>query len=221
MKIAILTTPNQWFEKYAFELAKQLKCALYFEDENISGYDIVFILAYHKIISKEILKRNKHNVVIHESDLPQGKGWAPLFWQVLEGKKEIVFSMFEASIGIDDGDIYMKKVLKLDGYELNEELREKQANLTMDMCKEFIKNYNKYKIPSKQNGIETFYSKRTPLDSELDINKTIKEQFNLLRIVNNDEYPAFFKIDGIKYILKIEKDVKCKSENIIQTKKFL
>ena len=36
------------------------------------------------------------------------------------------------------------------------------------------------------------------------INKTIKEQFNLLRIVNNQEYPAFFEIDGRKYKLTIE-----------------
>jgi len=27
-----------------------------------------------------------------------------------------------------------------------------------------------------------------------------------LRIVNNDEYPAFFEINGHKYLLKIEKD---------------
>ncbi len=74
------------------------------------------------------------------------------------------------------------------------------------MCKEFINNYEKYKIPTPQNKEESFYPKRTPKDSELDINKTIKEQFNLLRIVNNDEYPAYFEIDGHRYILKIELD---------------
>ena len=205
MKTAVLTTPNQWFEKYAFNLVNELKCALYFEYENIKGFDVVFILAYHKIILSKLLNQNKHNIVIHESDLPKGKGWAPLFWQILEGKNEIVFSMFEAGEGIDDGDIYMKKILKLSGYELNEELRAKQANLTIEMCKEFIKNYEKYKNPIPQKGKETFYNKRTPIDSKLDINKTIKEQFDLLRIVNNDDYPAFFEIDGNRYILKIEK----------------
>jgi len=52
---------------------------------------IVFILGYHKIIKKEYLKNNKYNIVVHESDLPKGKGWVPLFWQILEGKNEIVF----------------------------------------------------------------------------------------------------------------------------------
>ena len=55
-----------------------------------------------------------------------------------------------------------------------------------------------------QRGEETFYKKRTPKDSELDINKTIKEQFNLLRIVDNEKYPAFFKFKNKIYTLKIE-----------------
>jgi len=204
MKIAVLTTANQWFEKYAIEMSKKLKCALYFNHEEVRGFDVVFILSYHQLIQQEVLQSNKHNIVIHESALPQGKGWAPLFWQVLEGKNEIPFTMFEASTGIDNGDIYMQKILSLTGYELNNELREKQAMFTMTMCLEFLADYNRYKVPEPQVGKETVYSRRTPKDSQLDIDKTIKEQFNLLRIVNNDEYPAFFEIDGYKYILKIE-----------------
>ena len=47
-------------------------------------------------------------------------------------------------------------------------------------------------IPRAQVGKSEFYSKRTPKDSELDINKSIKDQFNLLRICNNEQFPAFF-----------------------------
>ena len=206
MKIAILTSPSQWYIHYAKELKKNLKSKLFYNHLDIEeNFDILFILSYHKIIPKEVFKKNRHNIVIHASDLPKWKGWAPLFWQILEGKNEIVFSMFEATNGVDDGDIYMKRVLKLNGYELNAEIRKKQADLIKKMCIEFIQNYEKYKTPTPQAGEESFYPKRTPKDSELDINKTIKEQFNLLRIVDNKEYPAFFTIDGHKYILTIRK----------------
>ena len=206
MNIAILTTLAQWFVPYAKKLNNEIKNSrLFFNHKDLdNSFDIVFILSYHNIISKEFLSKNKHNIVIHASALPKGKGWAPLFWQVLEGVKEIPFTMFEASEGVDNGDIYMQKVLQLTGYELNEELREKQAKHTMNMCIEFVNNYEKYKKATPQNGVESFYPKRDANDSKLDIDKTIKEQFNLLRIVNNDEYPAFFEIDGNRYILKIE-----------------
>ncbi len=66
-----------------------------------------------KIIPNRLLKQNKHNIIIHESSLPKGKGWSPMFWQILEGKNEIPFTMFEASKGVDSGDVYMKRNLIL------------------------------------------------------------------------------------------------------------
>jgi len=207
MKIAILTSKNQWFEYYAKILSKSLDNANIYNDHgDLRGkYDIVFILSYHQIVDKGFLSKNKHNIVIHESLLPKGKGWSPLFWQVLDKKKIIPFTMFEASYGIDDGDIYLVDKLELTGFELHDELRKKQAEKTIDMCIKFINNYGKHKILTRQSGDSTFYKKRDSNDSMLDINKSIKEQFNLLRIVNNKEYPAFFEIDGHKFLLKIEK----------------
>ena len=206
MKVAILTSPNQWFIPYAEKLGHKIEHAkLFFDHQDIEeNFDIIFILSYHRIIRKEYLKKHKHNIVIHASALPQGKGWAPMFWQILEGKNEIPFTMFEASFGVDDGDIYMQKSLVLTGYELNSELRKKQAEFIIDMCLDFLKNYDKYKLPVPQKGKQSFYEKRSAVDSELDINESIKDQFNLLRIVDNDAYPAFFEINGRKYILKIE-----------------
>ena len=207
MKIAILTSPNQWFIPYAENLQQKLPSSKLFFDHNELNeiFDIVFILSYHKIIPMEQLKNNKHNIVIHASALPQGKGWAPMFWQILEGKNDIPFTMFEASDGVDDGDIYLQQTLHLTGYELHDELREKQADFIIGMCIHFIENYDRYKTPHKQTGTESFYPKRVSKDSKLDIEKSIKEQFNLLRIVSNNDYPAFFEIDGHRYILKIEK----------------
>lgn len=54
-------------------------------------------------------------------------------------------------------------------------------------------------------GGSTYFKKRTEKDSELFLNKTLDEQFNLLRVVDNDNYPAFFYKDGRKYIVKIYK----------------
>ena len=98
----------------------------------------------------------------------------------------------------------MQKKLYLTGFELNSEIRKKQADMSIDMCVEFVNNIDYLKDPILQSGEESFYSKRISADSALDISKTIKEQFNLLRTVHNEDYPAFFDIDGKRYILKIE-----------------
>ncbi len=53
-----------------------------------------------------------------------------------------------------------------------------------------------------QEGERIYYPRRTPHDSELDINKTIAEQWNLIRACDNEAYPSFFIINGNKYTLK-------------------
>ena len=208
MKIAILTTKNQWFESYADALSEKLGNIPIFNNhvDIKSNYDVIFILSYHNIIPTKYLKNSKHNLVVHASALPKGKGWAPLFWQVLEGENKIPFTMIEASSKVDNGDIYMQEMLELTNHELNEELRDKQAKMIIRMCAEFVNNYEQYKAPVIQNGDESFYKKRDKKDSKLNIDKTIRDQFNLLRIVNNSDYPAYFELDGNRYILKIELD---------------
>ena len=75
------------------------------------------------------------------------------------------------------------------------------------MIKKFMKIYPKFKT-IKQKGRSNFLRKRSKKDSELNINKSIKEQFNLMRIANNEEWPLFFKYKNKTYFLKITKEMK-------------
>lgn len=204
-KVAVLTSPNQWFVPYAHKLSKILDCSCYFAHESLpADCEVVLILSYHRLIPAKVLALHQHNIVIHASDLPQGKGWSPLMWQVLADQKDIVFSLFEATADVDNGPIYLKQTLHLSGFELNHELRHLQAKMCIEMCLEFISHYHELTLhPQQPQGQSTFYPKRTAKDSELDPNKSLNEQFNLLRTVDNEEYPAFFLKDGHKYILKI------------------
>ncbi len=216
-KIAVLTS-DSWFVPYAQKLMNILNAIgydtnLFLDHDEINrDFEIVFILSYFKIIGNNFLRKHKHNIVIHASDLPNGRGWAPLFWQILEKKNKIPITLFEANENADDGDFYIKDYILLEGHELNDEIREKQAKKTFELCLKFLNDYNNL-MPIKQSGTITHYRKRTPKDSELDINKSIKEQFDLLRIVNNDEYPAFFEYNGCKYIVKIYKERSSKDDD--------
>ena len=99
----------------------------------------------------------------------------------------------------------MKSKLKLSGYELYDEIRFLQSKKIFEMIEKFLKNYPNINS-IKQKGKSTYYKKRTPKDSELNINKSILSQFNKLRIANNNEWPAFFYYKNKKYILKVFKN---------------
>lgn len=210
LKITILTDEKSWMNKYNLYLKSFLEeqghtVFLINSKTDITQGNIVFFLSCFEIISQKYLELNKYNIVVHSSQLPRGKGWSPTTWQILEGKNIIPITLFEASEKVDAGDIYIQENFCLDGTELIEEWQDKLARKIIELCLKFVKNY-KNLPPIKQVGEESFYKKRTPKDSELDINKSIKEQFNLLRVVDNENYPAFFVMNNKKYILKVLKD---------------
>ena len=207
-KIAILIdNPRSWFTPYGEELGVRLrerghKVASVADPKMLPEGDIAFFLSCEQIIKKDLRDRNTHNIVVHASALPQGKGWSPTTWKVLEGKNEIPLTLFEAVDKVDAGSVYATSTIKLEGHELLDEVREKEGKAIVELALTFVDQYpNVTGIP--QEGEESFYERRTPKDSELDPQKTIVEQFNLLRVVDNERYPAFFVHKGHRYILKI------------------
>ena len=62
----------------------------------------------------------------------------------------------------------------------NSILRKIQSKYTFLLCEEFIERYPSVLEEAKdQKGKESFYKRRTPVDSELNINKSILDQINL------------------------------------------
>ncbi|MEZ5692073.1 MAG: formyltransferase family protein [Rickettsiales bacterium] len=208
MKVQLLVdNPNSWMLPYAQNINDELNksninCSLILSNDKVEQGDILILLSCEKIFRD--YSKNKHNLVIHESNLPQGKGWSPMTWQILEGKNNVTITIFEADDKIDSGEIYFQENVVLTGLELIDEIREKQAKVTYSLIKKFISAYPDIKS-EHQEGEESYYKKRTPEDSRLDIDKTIDQQFNLLRIVDNDRYPAYFVKNGTKYKIKIFK----------------
>lgn len=168
--------------------------------------DISFFLSCEKIVKKEVFSKSYNNIVIHASDLPKWKWMSPLTWQILEWKNIIPLTLFEMDEKIDNGEWYYKDNVLLDWNELLSESQEKLYWKIKEMVICFIKKYP-YNVANKQVWEETFYKKRTKENSQLDVNKTIQEQFNLFRVVNNEKYPAYFILNNNKYILKIFKDI--------------
>jgi len=198
---------NDWIEKKIKNLFKNNNKYFFKIEKNfkkIIKQDIVFILNYTKILPKSFLENNHLNLVVHASDLPKGKGFAPIQWQILKNKNKIPICLVIANEKFDSGGIIDKRYFYLKGHELNDEIRDIQAKETVKTVKNFLKKYPNFKI-KQQIGRSTFFRRRFRSDSELNINSNLKKNFNLLRVVDNKKYPAFFKYKNNKYIIKISK----------------
>lgn len=210
LTITVVVDNDSWILPYARDLVKELKRAghdatLVRSWDDVPQGDIAFFLGCVTKAPSAILERNEHNLVVHESALPEGRGFAPMTWQILQGKSHIPIVLFEAANDLDSGPIYLQDEIQLEGHELNEEWRHLQGEKTLALCHEFVERYPDIN-PSPQDGESSEYPRRTPSDSELDPDKTLRELFPLLRVVDNDRYPAFFDMAGHRCVLQIEKE---------------
>ena len=214
MKIQILTSKNSWlFKNKKKDIVNTLK--KYSKKVNLlneyrrlkKNFDITIIVSYYKRIPQKYLFFSKHNLVVHESDLPQGRGWSPLYRQIMRGKNKIMFTLFECSNGIDAGRYYYKKKFFFKENLVYSELKEFQLLNALFLIKKFLNYYKKNNTSPKriaQKGKSSYFKKISKLDSKININQSLKSQFNRLRTIDNENFPAFFYYKKRKFFIKIE-----------------
>ena len=208
----LLDRSNNWIEKfllsYNFSQKKKYRIKITKNHKSIKNEDLVFILSYTKILPESFLKKNKLNLIVHASRLPKDRGFAPVQYQVLRGKNNIDISLLIASKNVDTGDIFLRQKFKLNKNDLSEEIREKQAKATFDIIKKFLNQYPNIKS-FKQKGKSTFNKRRYSDSNKLNVHKSLKSQFNILRIWFL-EFPTclfrkfiYFKLTILKLIKKL------------------
>ena len=171
---------------------------------NDSG-DILFLISCHEKVKENIIEKFRYSLVMHASDVPAGRGWSPHVWEILNGTSNIVLSLLDVGDEIDTGAVWKKVKIPIGEYELYDEVNHKLFEAQVEMldwaCENIVSS-----VPEEQskNGV-SYYRRREPSDSELDINKSIKSQFNLLRICDKDRFPAFINIGGHRFNLYLSR----------------
>ena len=144
-------------------------------------------------------------LVIHASNLPYGKGWSPHIWEILNGASDLTVCLLEAEDKVDTGDIWKKINIHIPKTSLFNEINELIINAHTQLMNFAIDNFETIK-PKKQPNLKgKYWPKRSPNDSLIDINQTISQQFDLLRVCDPNRFPAFFYINGLRFNIKIEK----------------
>ena len=88
--------------------------------------DVIVVIAFGQILSKEILDLPKHGCInVHASLLPKYRGAAPIQWAVIDGEENSGVTTMYMAEGLDTGDMIDKKIIKLDEKETGGSLFDK------------------------------------------------------------------------------------------------
>jgi methionyl-tRNA formyltransferase len=176
-----------------------------FDKRDLVAADILFLVSCAQIISEADRHPYRAVLVLHASDLPEGRGWSPHIWSIVGGSNRITVCLLEAREPVDSGPVWLRTAIKLDGHELLPEINARLFAAELGLMTEAVERFHEL-IPVSQHGDPGPYmQRRTPEHSRLDPARTIADQFDLLRVVDNDRYPAFFEHRGHRYVLRITK----------------
>jgi len=149
--------------------------------------DVIIVIAFGQILPKALLEIPKYGCMnIHASLLPKLRGAAPIQWAVIDGEEKSGITTMQMDVGLDTGDMLLKKEIILDKKETGGSLHDKLSGMGGDLILETLQlamegNLN----PQKQEDSLSNYAKM--LDKELgniDFSKPAIEIERLIRGLN-------------------------------------
>ncbi len=165
--------------------------------------ELIVVVAYGQILPQNILEFPKYGCVnIHASLLPEYRGAAPIQWSVLDGKAETGVTSMKMEIGLDTGDMLIKKSTKIGENETASELHDRLSQMGAEVLLETVKAIKNGTLnPEKQDDEKSTYAKMITKDmSKLDFNENAQTVHNIIRGIT-----GFTMLDGKR--LKIYRSV--------------
>ena len=101
--------------------------------------DVIVVVAYGKILPKEILCAAKLGCInVHASLLPKYRGAAPIQWAVRNGDKKTGVSIMQMDEGLDTGDVILVRETEIGENETSAELFSRLSEIGADALVEAL-----------------------------------------------------------------------------------
>ncbi|MCX7748110.1 MAG: methionyl-tRNA formyltransferase [Clostridia bacterium] len=175
--------------------------------------DLLITAAYGKILSKEILDTPPLGCInVHGSLLPKYRGAAPIHWAIINGENVTGITTMFTDIGLDTGDMLLKKEIEIPDDMTVQELHDKMAVLGAEVLKETIQSLQKGTLKRvKQQDKDATYAPIIKKEiGHIDWTRSSKQIYDLVRGTN--PWPgAYSYYQGDR--MRIWKTALCQEEN--------
>ena len=163
--------------------------------------DVICVVAYGKILPKEILEIPKLGCInVHGSLLPKYRGAAPMQWSIINGEEKTGITTMFMNAGMDTGDMLLKEEIEIkDSYNL-ESIHDILMVIGAKLLVKTIDGVIDGTItPISQPEEGTYAPMITREMTKIDFNKSGREIFNFVRGLS--PFPGTYMEldDGRKY----------------------
>lgn len=145
--------------------------------------DFIAVVAYGKILPKEILDIPKYGCInVHSSLLPKYRGAAPMQWAIINGEKETGVTTMFMDEGMDTGDILLTKKIEIkDSYNF-EDVHDILMNIGAELLVKTLDEVaSGTAVRKKQEGEASYACQITREMTKIDFSKSATQIFNFVR----------------------------------------
>jgi methionyl-tRNA formyltransferase len=101
--------------------------------------DLIVVVAFGQILPKSLLDIPTHGCInVHASLLPRYRGAAPLNWCIINGEAETGVTTMMMDVGLDTGDMLLKKSTPIDPDENTQSLHDRLAKIGAEALAETL-----------------------------------------------------------------------------------
>ena len=160
------------------------------------GINLIILSGFNKILKKDILEFPQYGVInLHGGRLPQYRGAAPINWQLLNGEKQLGFTVMFADEGIDTGEVIKELLFDVNIDTTAGEVVQKSIEWFPSALLEVVnelESSGRIKSFKQDESLAQYYTRRYPDDSLIDWGKlTDLEVHNLVRAMHGP-YPKAY-----------------------------
>ncbi len=169
--------------------------------------ELAIVVAYGKILPKEILELPKYGCInIHASLLPKLRGAGPIQWSVINGFEKTGVTSMQMDEGLDTGDMLISREIEIGENDTAGDMHDKLSVLGAEVLEETINALIAGELkPEKQNHDEFTYAPMLSKElSPIDWNAPAREVHNKIRGLS--PWPSATAVLGGKKV-KIHKSI--------------
>ena len=195
-------------------IAKEHAIPIFYSSEvKPSGYaavlqsvqpDIAFAIGWRYLITEAAWRvPPRGTLIIHDSLLPQYRGFAPMNWAIINGETQTGVTLFHIDGGVDSGPIVDQLATDITLQDTAKTVDEKVILLYEKIIEKNLSRLASGNVMAtpQDESIATYCCKRTPEDGEIDWRKTAVQIFNQIRGLSHPFPGAFTTWRGKRLVI--------------------
>lgn len=191
-----------------------------YDDIKTFNPDVLITASFGQILKQNILDLAPMGVInVHSSLLPKYRGSAPINWAIIEGETTTGITIMKTNIGLDTGDMMLKKTLDILPDETAGELSVRLAELGAEALLEALDEIENgtIKLEPQKEEESSYYPMLKKEMGKIDFNNSATQIVNLVRGLN--PWPMCFVEDknNPQNVIKVIKASIFENSNLTST----